>query len=309
VAADSNPCPFCPGNEGATPPAVAVYTSRGIFTESEDERISDWKMRVVPNLFATMIPQPPPPTPEWVAIPGHGYHEVIIDSPEHWANAARFDEEQMALLLSVFRDRYSYYRSMEDVRYISMFKNRGKAAGASLLHSHSQVVAIPILPPLVKREISAISSASFCLYCNIISREEASGRFIAGNDSWIAIAPFCSQVPYETWIISRGHVSNIMEMTDKQMSDLGQILRTALLALANLLDDPPYNFMIYQLERDYHFNLRIQPAISKIAGFERSTGMYINSVPPEQAAGELRSVIQVPKNRKVDELTDNKLIT
>jgi UDPglucose--hexose-1-phosphate uridylyltransferase len=270
--------------------------------------VRDWKMRVVPNLFAAMIPQPPPPTPEWVAIPGHGYHEVIIDSPDHKANAARFDQEQMSLLLSVFRDRYSYYRRMEGVRYISLFKNRGLAAGASLHHSHSQVVAIPLLPPILKREMSAISSASFCLYCNVVNREEASERFIAGNDSWILIAPFFSQAPYETWILSRGHVSNMEDLTDKQMSDLGEILRTALAALSDLLDNPPYNFMFYQLESDYHFNLRIQPAISKIAGFEKGTGVYINSVPPEQAASELRGAILVSKNRKVDELTDAKVV-
>jgi UDPglucose--hexose-1-phosphate uridylyltransferase len=270
--------------------------------------VRDWKIRVVPNLFAAMIPQPLPPTPEWVAIPGHGYHEVIIDSPDHGAGASGFDEEQMDLLLTVFRDRYSYYRSMDGIRYVSLFKNRGLAAGASLHHSHSQVVAIPILPPMIKREISAISSASFCLYCNVVNREEASDRFIAGNDSWILIAPFFSQAPYETWILSREHVSNIEDLTDKQMSDLGQILRTSLSAMAELLDDPPYNFMFYQLEYDYHFNLRIQPAISKIAGFEKSTGVYINPVPPEQAASELRGALHASKNRKVDELTDGKVI-
>lgn len=235
-----------------------------------------------------MVPDPEMPTEEWIALPGHGYHEVIVDSPDHWDSAADFSIDHMELILEVYKDRYSHYRYMSGINYVSIFKNRGDAAGASLSHSHSQVIAIPILPPLIKKEIAAISSASFCLYCNIVEREQASSRFITQNDDWILIAPFYSIAPYETWILPKKHISNLEDLSEGQCRSLALMLNDALRRMKSLLDDPPYNYMIVQLPFDYHLNIRIQPAISKIAGFERGTGIYINPVPPEQAAAELR---------------------
>jgi len=286
-AGDEKSCPFCPGNEELTPPASAVYTERGVLADGT-ERIRNWKLRVFPNLFAAMVPHPSPPTTEWIALPGHGHHEVIVDSPEHRDRPADFDQEHMEQLLQAYRDRYAHYRYMSEVNYISIFKNWGTEAGASLFHSHSQVIAIPIVPPLIKREMDAISAASFCPFCNIAKHEASSDRLIAQNDSWIHIAPFYSQTPYETWILPKSHVCNLEEMTEADCKDLASLLKRALICMQVLLEDPPYNFMIYQLPSGYHLNIRIQPAISKIAGFERGTGIYINSVPPEQAAAEFR---------------------
>jgi UDPglucose--hexose-1-phosphate uridylyltransferase len=155
-------------------------------------------------------------------------------------------------------------------------------------HTHSQIIAIPIVPPLIKRETTVLSSASFCIYCNIAERETSSSRLITSNDSWILIAPFYSIAPYETWILPKGHISDLKAMDEHQRRDLGQILGDALRRLKSLLDDPPFNYMIFQQPFGYHLNIRIQPALTKIAGFERSTGVYINPVPPEQAASELR---------------------
>lgn len=266
---------------------MAVYTDHGVLTDGAT-RVRNWRIRVFPNLFAAMVPSPETPTDEWIALPGHGYHEVIVDSPDHWDSMADFGREQMELILEVYKDRYSHYRYMSDVNYISIFKNRGEAAGASLTHTHSQVVAVPILPPLIKREMAAISSASFCLYCNIVKREMAGRRLVSQNDDWILIAPFYSIVPYETWILPKGHISNLEDMGEGQRKSLASMLSDALRRTKSLLDDPPYNYMIFQLPFDYHLNIRIQPAVSKIAGFERGTGIYINPVPPEQAAAELR---------------------
>jgi UDPglucose--hexose-1-phosphate uridylyltransferase len=286
-AGDKKSCPFCPGNEELTPPASAVYTERGVLADGT-ERIRHWKMRVFPNLFAAMVPSPSPPTTEWIALPGHGHHEVIVDSPEHRDRPSDFDQEHMELLLHAYRDRYAHYRYMRGVNYVSIFKNWGIKAGASLFHSHSQVIAIPIMPPLMKRELDVISAASFCPFCNIAEREATSDRLIAQNDSWVLIAPFYSQAPYETWILPKRHLCNLEEMTKDDIRSVASLLKKALMSMRVLLDDPPYNLMIYQLPFGYHLNLRIQPAVSKIAGFERGTGIYINSVPPEQAAAELR---------------------
>ncbi len=287
--ADSKTCPFCPGNEEMTPPADAVYTDQdqGVLADGA-ERVRNWRARVFPNLFAAMVPKPTPPTTEWIALPGHGFHEVIVDSPDHGIGPADFSRDQLELILEVYRDRYSHYRRMQGVSYISIFKNWGDAAGASMSHTHSQIIAIPILPPLIKRETTALSSASFCIYCNIAEREASSSRLIASNDSWVLIAPFYSIAPYETWILPKRHISDLMAMDKDQQRDLGQILGDALRRLKSLLDDPPFNYMIFQAPSGYHMNIRIQPALAKIAGFEKSTGVYINPVPPEQAASELR---------------------
>jgi UDPglucose--hexose-1-phosphate uridylyltransferase len=282
-------CPFCQGNEEMTPPSVAAYTDQGVQADGT-QRIRNWKIRVFPNRFAAMVPSPEPPTSEWIALPGRGQHEVIVDSPVHGNNPADFTLDHMELLLQAYRDRYCHNRCLEGVKYVSLFKNWRKEAGASLSHSHSQLVALPITPPSIIREMDAISAAHFCLFCNIAEKEMTSRRLIDHNDSWVLFSPFYSQVPYETWIVSKRHISNLEEMNDSQRQDLAEMLRSILQRMRFLLDDPPYNYMIHQLPVGYHLNLRIQPAISKIAGFERGTGIYINSVPPEQAADELRRV-------------------
>ncbi len=293
--ADATVCPFCQGNEEMTPPADAVYTKQGVLSDGP-ERISGWMLRVFPNVFAAVVPCPAPATTEWMALPGQGFHEVIVDSPLHRENPADFPQEHMEKLIQVYRDRYVHYSRNAHVKYVSIFKNWGKDAGASLSHSHSQLITLPILPPLIKRELDAISRASHCPFCNIVAQEMKSGRLIEENEDWILIAPFYSQAPYETWILPKRHFSNLQEMHEAEGKSLAALLKRALQSMRSVLNDPPYNCMIYQLPFSYHLNIRIQPAISKIAGFERGTGVYINTIVPENAAEELRHSLKAAKS-------------
>jgi UDPglucose--hexose-1-phosphate uridylyltransferase len=287
---DIRGCPFCPGNEYKTPAAVATYKD----SEEpvlENVNSSDWKVRVFPNLFSDVVPDPKSPLIDWISLPGHGYHEVIVDSPIHWDNPADFTHGHMKLVLKVCRDRYTHYSYMNGVKYVSVFKNRGKDSGATLNHTHSQVVALPIMPPTLKQEISAMTLSSFCPYCNVVDRERISKRFVSENESWILIAPYYSIAPYETWILPKGHVSNLEDLKQQQFEDLAQILLDALKRKKALLGaDLPYNLLMYQLPSAYHLNIRIQPALTRIASFEKNTRVYINPVPPEEAAEELRNV-------------------
>ncbi len=292
---DETVCPFCQGNEKMTPPADAVYTKQEVLADGPG-RVSGWQLRVFPNVFAAVVPCPAPATTEWVALPGQGFHEVIVDSPLHKENPADFSQEHMERLILVYRDRYVHYCRKSLVKYVSIFKNRGKEAGASLSHSHSQLITLPILPTLIKREIDAIRRASCCPFCNIVAQEKKSGRLIEENEDWILIAPFYSQAPYETWILPKRHFSSLQEMHEAEGKSLAALLKRALWVIKSVLNDPPYNFMIYQLLSGYHLNLRIQPAISKIAGFERGTGVYINSIVPENAAGEFRIKLDAAKS-------------
>jgi len=284
----SKECPFCPGNEEMTPKAVAAYRDDGVFVDG-DTRIRGWWARCIPNMYPAMVPGPVAPTLEWVAMPARGGHEVIIESPDHDSSPATFDDEMVIRMISVYADRYRHHTD-QGSSYVSIFKNWGREAGASLSHTHTQLIALPLIPPLVMREISAISSMPACPYCNIAEREAGSERFIFREGEWVCIAPFCSQTPYEMWILPFRHISNLLEIEESMRADLGRALKEALRRLSALLNDPPYNYMLFQMSSGYHLNIRIQPAITKIAGFEKNTGIYINPVPPEQAASELRSV-------------------
>jgi UDPglucose--hexose-1-phosphate uridylyltransferase len=284
---DPSKCPFCPGNEGQTPPATAVYTDEGVLDDSDGDRVRPWNARVFPNLYAAMMTEPLPPSSEWIALAGRGRHEVIVESPDHDKSPADFSQKELELLIKVYRDRYSYHLQAGGAAYVSIFKNWGDVAGASLSHTHSQLVALPIVPPSIKRELSVISSSGFCPYCNIVERESASKRLIAQNRRWIAIAPFFSMSPYETWILPKACISSLQEMDDLTGHDLAALLGDVLKRLKILLDDPPYNCMIFQLPSGYHMSIRVQPVISKIAGFEKGTGIFINPTPPEMAASEL----------------------
>jgi UDPglucose--hexose-1-phosphate uridylyltransferase len=231
-------CPFCQGNEAMTPPGIAVYTDQGVRKDGMDI-VRNWRIRVFPNRFAAMVPNPEPPTLEWTALPGRGRHEVIVDSAVHEKNPADFAPDHMNLLLQAYRDRYSCNRRLEGVKYVSIFKNWGKEAGASLSHSHTQLVALPITPPVIKREMDALTAAHSCPYCDIAEKETASKRLVDRSDSWILFSPFYSQTPYEAWIVSKRHISNLEEMSGSEQRDLAEMLRGILGSMRILLDDPP----------------------------------------------------------------------
>jgi len=281
-------CSFCPGNEGMTPLADAVYTEKGVYSDGP-ERVSGWQMRVFANVFPALVPDPGPSSADWTALPGQGYHEVIVDSPRHEENPADFNEAHLKKLISVYRDRYVHYSDISGVKYISIYKNWGGEAGASMSHSHSQLIAMSLIPPLIKREMQVISNwAPSCPYCDIAAKENHSRRLIDENDSWFLIAPFYSQVPYECWILPKRHFPSLKEMSEDEGNNLGRLLARALGALRSVLKDPPYNIMIFQLPSCYHLNIRIQPVTSRIAGFEKGTGVCINTHAPETVAEELR---------------------
>jgi len=284
----SKECPFCPGNEEMTPRAVAVYRDDGVFADGET-RIRGWWARCIPNMYPAMVQAPDAPTGEWVAMPARGGHEVIIESPEHESSPATFDQETISRMVKVYAERYRYHMQRGSA-YVSIFKNWGREAGASLSHTHTQLIALPLVPPQMMRELSAISSMPACPYCNIVEREARSERLIFTKGDWACIAPFYSQTPYEMWLLPFKHISNLLELDESMLEDLGIALKGALHRLSALLNDPPYNYMIFQMRSGYHLNIRIQPAVTKIAGFEKNTGIHINPVPPEQAASELRSV-------------------
>lgn len=294
-SANGNPanCFFCGGAEEKTPLATAVYKNGKIFTDTPEKRVRNWDFRCFPNLYPALSPAPDPVEHQengLQAEPGYGFHEVIVESPLHGRRLEDFSDLELAGLMNVYKDRTCNYMSCSKIRYISLFKNSGKAAGASLDHPHSQLIAVPFFPPPLAKEIKAIKEREKCPYCAIFDLEKKSPRLVFENSECIAFAPFYSVGPFEVWILPRRHVNFLGDCDEKLLFALGDILRSILRSYAKTLGNVPFNYMFYQLFKnpDYHLNLRLLPRLSTVAGFELNAGTYINTVSPERAAKYLR---------------------
>jgi UDPglucose--hexose-1-phosphate uridylyltransferase len=286
----SSECVFCAGSEDKTPPATAVYKNGEILQDTEWENIKDWDIRCIPNLFPALSPDADEPVKsDFDVSRGYGFHEVIIENPAHDSRLHLFSDEGIILLMQAYRDRVQYYQSKEGISYVSLFKNWGKKAGASLPHTHSQLIAVPLIPSCIAREMDVIREKDACPYCDIVEKESGKERQIYENEHFVAIAPYFSMVPYEILILPLKHTNHLSIFTDDMLFSLGDCIRFAVSRLNETIPELAYNYMFFQLEHEekYHFNVRIKPVTSIAAGFEKNTGIYINSMPPEIAVDHL----------------------
>ncbi|HNT34413.1 MAG TPA: galactose-1-phosphate uridylyltransferase [bacterium] len=290
-------CPFCNGNEAMTPPEVLAYRHAG--TKPNE---AGWWVRVVSNKFPALSPDGDVVrTGEGMydMMNGVGAHEVIIETPDHDASYATYEQSQIEEILWSFRDRMMDLRRDRRFRYILLFKNHGREAGASLEHPHSQLIATPTVPKRVQEEVSgALNYYRFkerCVYCDIVKQElDTESRVVAENDSFVAFEPFASRFPFETWVVPRAHEAHFENIQKHHIMDMAKVMHTVFSRIKEVLNDPPYNFIIHTSpcnEPDlahYHWHIEIMPKLTKVAGFEWGTGFYINPTPPEQAAAWLR---------------------
>jgi UDPglucose--hexose-1-phosphate uridylyltransferase len=290
-------CPFCPGNEGKTPSEVLAYGRNGSGRDTPG-----WSLRVVPNKFPALGIE------GMLDREGHGLfdrmngigaHEVIVESPDHMSTLAALPQKSVEETLFACRDRILDLKNDRRFRYILLFKNHGELAGASLEHTHSQLIALPIVPTLVREEVDSskryYDEKERCIFCDMIRQEvEAGERVIFGNDYFIALAPYAPRFPFETWILPRQHSSAFENMPTPYYSSLAQVLREFLQRLDLALDHPSYNLVVHtsplneEINDYYHWHIEMMPKLSKVAGFEWGTGFYINPTPPEEAARFLR---------------------
>jgi UDPglucose--hexose-1-phosphate uridylyltransferase len=304
-------CPLCVGNENMTPPAVLLYQKEnGEVRRSQDlmnsERSKNWSIRVIPNLYPAFSP---PIRVEdkkqimkgdylWNAI---GHHEVIVESPNHDDDPADAEIPQLELVINSYIDRLRELSAKPYVKYVSIFRNYGVEAGASLSHAHSQIIATPMVPTIVREEQKA--SETFykdngkCLFCDIIEGEAKGPRLVIDDANSLVFTPYASINPMEFWIIPKRHDLNILNLTKPEISALAKTLKTSLKALKSLVNDPPYNYAIHlsidpKAKESYHWHLEVYPKLATWAGFEKSTGVYINTVTPETAADSLRQAMQ-----------------
>ena len=294
-------CPFCYGNEDKTPPEVLCYRSDG-----GNPNTPGWNLRVVPNKFpALMIEGNLNRQGEGLfdKMNGVGAHEVIIETSDHQRTLATMSERAVEDVFWAFRDRMIDLKKDRRFRYILIFKNHGELAGASLEHSHSQLIALPIVPRLVTEEIQG-SKAHFaykerCVYCDIIRQEINSGiRVIEENSDFVSIAPYAPRFPFENWILPKSHDSCFEDAQKGTYQSLSMILRNVLTRMDRVLDLPSYNMVVHTspiqetINDYYHWHIELMPKLSKVAGFEWGTGFYINPVAPEDSARYLREAAE-----------------
>lgn len=290
-------CPFCAGNEKFTPPEILAYREAGTVPNSVG-----WSLRVVPNKFpALKIEGNLDKTGIGLfdKMNGIGAHEVIIETPSHEVTMATLAERKIEDILWAYRDRVIDLKKDARFQSILIFKNEGEAAGASLEHSHSQLIALPIIPRQEAEEIEGsrlyYNYKERCIYCDIVRQEMfAEDRSVVENEHFLAITPFAARFPFETWIIPKNHNSCFDEAQPWEYSSLARILKNLLLRMDKVLNIPPYNYIIHTcplrspMREFYHWHLELIPKLVRIAGFEWGSGFYINPTSPEEAAKFLR---------------------
>lgn len=301
-------CPFCVGNEYKTPPEIYRASNKD----------GSWQVRVVPNKFPAMHDYPELGRTSvdgfYERMNGVGTHEVIIESPEHEKGIPDLPLEDVKTLIDTYTVRLRELRKDDRYRYILLFENHGKRAGASLSHPHSQIIATPIVPQLVRSELQAAHAyyeeKERCLFCDVMVMELQSGkRIIEETDEYVAFTPYASRFPFEITIMPKKHTHDFADICDEQRREFARILKRTLFRLKQLLGDPPYNLVLHNspnpiprpgkpgywatLQYDYHWRIEILPRLTTVAGFEWGTGFYINPMPPEDAARYLKEV-EVP---------------
>jgi len=299
---EATECSFCEGHESETPPEVFSLRKKGTKPNTPG-----WWIRVVPNKYPALQTKGKMNVEErgiYKAMEGVGAHEVIIETPEHKEDLFSLEDKQIREVIKVCRDRIVKLTEAPYIKYALLFKNQGKEAGASLRHSHSQIIATPITPRKIEEELKEAKRYydlnKRCIFCDIIAQELAlSKRVILENERWVAFTPYASRFPYEICLLSKEQNFVFQEITDDGLAYLTQILKDTIRSMNKALSNPPYNYFLHLPPlkagslKYYHCHLEIVPRLTKLAGFEWGTGFYINPVPPEEAASKLRGFLSL----------------
>jgi UDPglucose--hexose-1-phosphate uridylyltransferase len=291
-------CPLCSGNEHMTP--AEVYAIR---PTNSPPNSADWLLRVIPNKFPALRIEGSLDK-EGVGLydrmNGIGAHEVVVDTPVHGETLSNMDVRGIQNLFIAFKERVLDLAKDKRFRFTIVFKNHGAIAGASLDHSHSQLISLPIIPKRISEEISGSMNyyrfKDRCIFCDIVTQEKEDDiRVIYENSRFIALSPYASRFPFETWVLPKNHEPYFaLQKDDDNYYDAADALSTILKKQDKVLNSPPYNFMIHTTPLGngdipyYHWHIEIIPRLTKMAGFEWGTGFYINPTPPEEATVYLK---------------------
>ena len=287
-------CPFCPGNESQTPEDLVRLP--------EDD--GSWQVRVFSNKFPALnktgvrlqcidgVER---------SLSGVGYHEVLIETPLHNRTPALQTPDEVGMTLRAFQIRGRAIMEDSRIQQIIYFKNHGAAAGTSIEHPHCQLLALPMVPYNMRIRIEEVrrtfDDTGVCPYCQMLEDELARGdRVICQNEAFVAFVPYAAPSPFHTWIVPRRHGPTFLDQTPHELLGLARIMQDVLSRLYRGLHDPDYNYIIRSApNRDsssnyLHWYVTIVPRVTKSAGFELGTGMYINPSLPEESACFLREL-------------------
>ncbi|MEK7270959.1 MAG: DUF4921 family protein [Planctomycetota bacterium] len=292
-------CPFCEGNEDKTPGEILAYRPGHGAPNTKG-----WRVRVVPNKFPALQVEgnlDKRGIGIYDMMNGIGAHEIIIETPRHELSSTPLSVGETQDVLWAYRDRLIDLKRDRRLAYGLIFKNVGRAAGASLEHTHSQLIATPIVPIRIREEMEGSDRfhqyRGRCVFCDIISQERGGGqRVVEENPHFLAFAPFASRFPFETWIIPTMHVSHFESIQKPEVEALAEIMKSTLTRIERTLQNPAYNYIVHTAPLNtgdletFHWHIEIIPRLSSIAGFEWGTGFYINPIPPEDAAKFLREM-------------------
>jgi len=291
----SENCPFCPGNEARLP-------EDGIICEKKTIN-GKWLVRVVPNKFPALVKYGNVKRSEienlFLQMDGVGSHEVIIETPVHNKTLALLPIETVGQVISIYRERFLELSRDPRFKIAIIFKNHGERAGTSLEHPHSQLIATPIVPLHIRHRLKEATEFyddwGKCVYCSMLETElKQHLRIIKETDKFVSFIPFAAALPFEINILPKRHTSTFGEITDDEISDFAGMLVYVLEKLYRKLNDPDYNFIIHTApfsekgEDYYHWHMEILPRLTKVAGFEMGSGIYINTSIPEDCAIFLR---------------------
>jgi UDPglucose--hexose-1-phosphate uridylyltransferase len=286
-------CPFCPGNEDKTPKETLVYSN---------ERKGGWQVRAFANRFPALNVDGGSDRRRehdfFLEMDGVGIHEVIVESPKHNRPLALMEESEVRSVLLAYQERYHALSRMSFVKLIIIFENHGSAAGTSLEHPHSQVIATPVVPKHVRlrHEVAVryYDNVGRCLYSDLTAHELSVGkRVVMETEGFVVFHPFASHQPFETWVVPKKRQTRFGDISGKDVDDLAHVLRVNLLKLYRGLNNPDYNFIIDtapsgESAEYYLWHLRIVPRLAEVAGFEIGSGININTVLPEETAQFIR---------------------
>jgi len=306
--AKAKDCPFCEGHESMTPPEV--FALRESNTKPNKP---GWSIRVVPSISGfldTKSDLDRHGKGVYDLMNGIGAHEIVIMTPEHGIDGRKLLDKQLESIVEVVVQRMKELRKDSRFKHALIFQNHGLVAGGSKLgHLHLQLISTPVTPKRVKEELAGAKRyfdyKDRCVFCDMIKQEiKEDKRVISSRDGFLAINPFCSRFPFETWILPEKHSCDFDTMEKPDMLGLGNMFKEVFYRMFKTLGDFPYNAILHTapfrrsrkkaywetIESDFHWHVEIMPRLTRIAGFEWGSGFYINSMPPEEACKFLKEI-------------------
>lgn len=292
-------CPFCYGNEHFTP--IEIFAVR---TNNTASNSIGWQVRVVPNKFPALQIEGDLEKRGFGLFDvsnGIGAHEVIIETPYHFKDFSDLTQEEIVNIIHAYAMRCLDLERDKRLKYMMIFKNYGAAAGASIEHPHTQLIALPMTPKNVKEElIGAQKYYHFherCIFCDMIRQElHEKDRIVLETKNFIAFCPYASRFPFETWILPKKHASFFCQTALADMPEIAYLLKELITKMKKVFGNPAYNFMIHTSPSNgdntvfdsYHWHIEFMPKLTRVAGFEWGTGFYVTGTSPEMAASILK---------------------